>query len=213
MAQHGPAPIQAGDSPRQIAGILLAAGRGTRFDPTGQLNKLMQPLADGTPVAAASASALLAVLPDVIAIVRDHTSALSRLLASAGCRVLSCPDAGRGMAASLVCGILATPQHAGCLIALADMPFVQQSTLQALVDALTQGADIAAPVWNGHRGNPVAFSAWHRQRLLSLEGDRGARALLQQYPVREVIVTDPGILRDIDTPSDLPPTTHIRSLT
>ncbi|HEV7816123.1 MAG TPA: nucleotidyltransferase family protein, partial [Janthinobacterium sp.] len=36
-------------------GILLAAGRGRRFDPSGLQNKLLQPLAQGEPVVAASA--------------------------------------------------------------------------------------------------------------------------------------------------------------
>ncbi|MGE4450327.1 nucleotidyltransferase family protein [Castellaniella sp.] len=206
MAQHDSALSQPDRPPRRVIGILLAAGRGTRFDPTGQLNKLMQPLGDGRPMAVASAHPLLAVLPDVIAVVRNQTSELGLRLASAGCRVLGCTNADQGMAASLVCGLQAIPEDAGCLIALADMPFVQQSTLQALADAIVQGAHIAAPVLNGQRGNPVAFSAWHRQRLLGLTGDQGARKLLRQYPVREVEVTDPGIVRDIDTPSDLPST-------
>lgn len=49
-------------------GILLAAGRGRRFDPSGTRNKLLQPLPNGEPVAVASARALLAVLPKVIAV-------------------------------------------------------------------------------------------------------------------------------------------------
>ncbi|MGX5659580.1 nucleotidyltransferase family protein [Castellaniella ginsengisoli] len=188
----------------------MAAGQGTRFDPSGRRDKLLQPLEDGSPVALASARTLLAVLPDVIAVVRDPNSPLGLQLASLGCRVLGCPDAHQGMAASLVCGLHAIPENAGALIALADMPFVRPSTLQALVDAVTQGADIAAPVLNGQRGNPVAFSAWHRQRLLSLTGDQGARALLRHYPVQAIEVDDPGIIRDIDSPADLisTPTTN-----
>lgn len=50
-------------------GILLAAGRGRRFDPSGERNKLLQALPGGEPVVVASAHALLAVLPRVIAVV------------------------------------------------------------------------------------------------------------------------------------------------
>ena len=35
-------------------GLLLAAGRGTRFEPHGQQNKLLAPLPGGTPIARAT---------------------------------------------------------------------------------------------------------------------------------------------------------------
>jgi molybdenum cofactor cytidylyltransferase len=107
------------------------------------------------------------------------------------------------MAASLVHALQATQDADGWLIALADMPFVAPDTMETLAHAIGHGADIAAPVYRGQRGNPVAFSREHLPRLLRLEGDRGARGLLQEFPVREVRVDDPGILRDIDTPEDL----------
>jgi molybdenum cofactor cytidylyltransferase len=40
-------------------------------------------------------------------------------------------------------------------------------------------------------------------RLLEISGDTGARRLLQEYPVQNVPVLDPGIHRDVDTPADL----------
>jgi molybdenum cofactor cytidylyltransferase len=58
-------------------------------------------------------------------------------------------------------------------------------------------------VFEGRRGNPVAFGARHLPALLALEGEHGARSLLRSSPVVEVTVDDPGILRDIDTPGDL----------
>jgi molybdenum cofactor cytidylyltransferase len=92
----------------------------------------------------------------------------------------------------------------GWLVALGDMPFVQDATLAALRDAVLGGTGIAVPVFGGRRGNPVAFGAVYLDALLALGGDQGARRLLASHPVAEVEVDDPGILRDIDTPSDLP---------
>jgi molybdenum cofactor cytidylyltransferase len=83
------------------------------------------------------------------------------------------------------------------------MPYVDGSTLHALAAALAAGADIAAPVVAGRRGNPVGFGAVHLDALLALRGDAGARRLLRMFPVTEVAVCDPGILRDIDIPEDL----------
>jgi len=198
----------------QIVGILMAAGRGRRFDPQGQLNKLLQPLPSGEPVVAASARKLLAALPRVVAVVPPAVvpavvpddGGVAVLLAGLGCEVTVCAEADSGMAASLVHAL----RHAGTecdawLVALGDMPHVAPATLAALRDALAGGAPIAVPVHAGRRGNPVGFGRTHLDALLMLEGDQGARRLLQTCPVTEVPVDDAGIFLDIDTPADLSP--------
>jgi molybdenum cofactor cytidylyltransferase len=191
-----------------IVGILLAAGRGRRFDPLGRRNKLLQPLpeAGGEPIVAASARKLLSLLDTVIAVVPPDDGGLAALLSGLGCEVTVCADADTGMAASLVHALrhsLQNGQPAAWLVALGDMPHVAPATLAALADALAAGADIAAPVMGGRRGNPVGFGRVHLAALLALEGDQGARRLLQTCPVTDVPVEDPGIFRDIDTPADL----------
>ncbi|MFA5663686.1 NTP transferase domain-containing protein [Castellaniella sp.] len=186
-----------------MIGILLAAGQGLRFDPQRRQNKLLQVLPNGQTVAEASARALCAALPRVLAVVRDPQGPLADCLQRAGCELVACPNAVLGMGASLVCGIRASRYAHGWLVALADMPFVQGATLRALQQAIERGADIAAPFCQGRRGNPVAFGAAHRDRLLQVQGDAGARALLRHWAVEHVMVADPGIFRDIDTPRDL----------
>jgi molybdenum cofactor cytidylyltransferase len=187
-------------------GILLAAGRGRRFDPLGQRNKLLQILpASGDPVVLASARKLLAVLPKVIAVVPPDDGGVGALLSSIGCEVVVCAEADSGMAASLVQAIhfSLSKNPEAWLVALGDMPHVAPATLRALADALAAGAPIAAPVMTGRRGNPVGFGRVHQEALLALQGDQGARRLLQTCPVTEVPVADPGIFRDIDTAADL----------
>jgi molybdenum cofactor cytidylyltransferase len=185
-------------------GILLAAGRGRRFDPKGKRNKLLQPLSTGDMVVVASARNLLAVLPRVIAVVPPQDGGVADALRALGCEVTLCQDADSGMAASLVQAVTRSlPQADSWLVALGDMPYVAPATLRALLAALGSGADIAAPVCEGRRGNPVAFGALHLPALLALRGEHGARALLKSAPVTQVPVNDPGILRDIDTPADL----------
>jgi len=187
-----------------LTGILLAAGRGRRFDPAGARNKLLQTLPGGELVVTASARRLLSCLPRVVAVVPPDDGGVGDVLRDLGCEVTVCPDADTGMGASLVHALRHALAADGWLVALGDMPFVAPATLAALRDAVVDGAGIAVPVHEGRRGNPVAFAAFHRDALLGLGGDQGARRLLQAYPVLEVAVPDAGILRDIDTPSDLP---------
>ncbi|AMP01761.1 mobA-like NTP transferase domain protein [Collimonas arenae] len=180
----------------------MAAGRGRRFDPSGALSKLLQmlPAAPGHTVLASAAHHLAAALPTCI-VMRDQAP---ELLAQLGdCDYVHCANADEGMAASLVCGLQHASDADGWVIALGDMPYVQSATIAALALALRRGADIAVPVYQGRRGNPVGFSRRHLPRLLTLRGDQGARGLLQSLPVVEVVVGDPGIHLDIDTVSDI----------
>ena len=192
-----------------VVGVLLAAGRGSRFDPTGERYKLLQALPNGEPVAVASARAMLAALQRVVAVVRPDDAATANQLRAAGCEVIACANADAGMAASLACGVQHAREADGWLIALADMPYVQPSTMAALAKAVGHGpgaqnpAAIAAPLYQGRRGNPVAFGHAHLPALLALAGDQGARSILKNNPVNELTVDDPGILQDIDTPSDI----------
>ena len=122
-------------------------------------------------------------------------------------QLVVCQDAAAGMGASLACGVKAAAEAAGWLIALADMPFLCSATVSAVAQALRAGALIAAPVWNGRRGHPVGFGRQCYPALAALQGDTGARELLAAHPDRITWVPcdDPGIVRDIDLPSDLPP--------
>lgn len=192
-------------------GVLLAAGRGTRFDPQGTRNKLLAPVGEGaaaaTPVAVAAARPLLQALPRVVAVVRPASDSgqreLHRALSDAGCALVVNARADEGMGASIAAGVAACADADGWLIALADMPAVQPATVAALVRALRAGAPAAAPFCDGRRGHPVGFSAALRAELLALQGDTGAREVLQRHPPQRIDVADPGCLVDVDTVADL----------
>jgi molybdenum cofactor cytidylyltransferase len=186
-------------------GLLLAAGKGERFDPAGRRNKLLQTLPDGERVACRSARVLRDALDAVVAVVAHGDHELAALLHEAGCQVVHAPAGDRSLSASLRHGLAATdPSTEGWIVALADMPWVRSGTASALRRGLEAGAAIAAPFHRRRRGHPVGFSAVHRVELMALSGDTGARALLARHPVQAVEVDDLGIFLDVDTPADLP---------
>jgi len=187
-------------------GVLLAAGTGSRFDPEGLRNKLLAPLSDGarlTCVAAEAAHRLLLVVPTVVAVVRPGAEALAHVLNEAGCDVVFAANAPRGMGASLAAGVGATQDAEGWIVALADMPRIAAASIAAVARAIDGGASLAAPFYEGQRGHPVGFGVEHRDALLALDGDAGARALLSMHALTRIDVDDSGILRDVDTPADL----------
>jgi molybdenum cofactor cytidylyltransferase len=185
----------------ELVGILLAAGSAQRFGAP----KLLYPLHDGVPVAVAAARTLLQVLPNSIAIVRPGDDTLIELFAELGLRTLENPLADEGMGTSLAAGVNATADADGWLIALADMPWIQTTTINALVDSMKNGATIVAPVTAGRRGHPVGFSSRWLQPLRELSGDKGARDLIAHNSNElELLATeDAGVLKDIDHPQDL----------
>lgn len=184
-------------------GVLLAAGFGSRFDPDGRHNKLLARMPDGTPVAHEAAHRLLRVVTRVLAVVRPGSDTLARLLNDAGCDVVFAHDAERGMGASLAAGIEASADAEGWIVALADMPRISIPTIEALARTLDDGASLVAPFYQGQRGHPVGFGIEHRDALMMLDGDTGARSLLMSQQFARLDVDDPGILRDVDTPDDL----------
>jgi molybdenum cofactor cytidylyltransferase len=106
---------------------------------------------------------------------------------------------------SLAEGVRAASDAHGWVVALADMPYIRPDTVRVIARALAEGAAIAAPAYRGARGHPVGFARRFFDELSALRGDAGARETLHAHPdwVTLYEVDDPGVLRDIDEPSDL----------
>ncbi len=186
-----------------IIGLLLAAGSASRFGS----DKLRHPLLHGVAIAVQAARHLKTELPRVVAVVRPQSAELANGLSAEGCEVVVCENAAEGMGASLACAARTAGRADGYLVALADMPFIRPSSIAAVRDALARGAPLAAPYFHARRGHPVAISGAYYEQLLALEGDEGAKRLLQANAAKltKIPVGDPGVIRDIDTPQDLAP--------
>ncbi len=186
-------------------GILLAAGFGRRFVASGGGNKLLHPLGDGLPVGLRTARVWKAALDKVLAVVKPEDAILAGFFRQAGCEIVNNSDALDGMGTSVAAGVAAASNASGWIVGLADMPYVSETTILALGRALADGAPLAAPYFQGQRGQPVAFSTRYRDELLALRGDAGAREILKAHAqdLRRIEVDDSGILRDIDTLQDL----------
>jgi molybdenum cofactor cytidylyltransferase len=193
--------LKMGSDPIFPSGILLAAGASRRFGG----NKLAH-LLDGEPIALRAARALIAALPGAVAVTRP-ASPLRGPLETLGFRVIECARADEGMGASLAAGVAATRDAAGWVVALADMPFIRSATHEKIARAVAAGADLVAAGHRGERGHPVGIGRRFRDDLLALEGDAGARHIMRANPrlMRLIECDDAGVLRDIDTPADLPP--------
>jgi len=188
-----------------IVALVLAAGKGSRFDASGAHYKPVQPLADGTPMVYAVCHTLLQHVDAVTVVCGPQQQAVRNALGELPVNLIHCADADMGMSASLRCGISHSPARVGWIIALADMPCIHANTVRAVATHLRQDGHIVRPQFQNRSGHPVAFASQFRDELLQLTGDEGARAIIQRHPdaLALIPVTDPGCLLDIDTPEQL----------
>ena len=182
--------------------LLLAAGRSRRFGS----DKRVANLADGQTLLRATLKRIFDTSLPVQICLRLDDTALQLELEKEGLRCVRCDRADDGMGATLAQGVAAMPDWDAVVVMLADMPWVRSATLLALASNVTRDS-IVVPVYQGRRGNPVAFGRAHFPGLARCQGDQGARGLVRSHvqQVLEVRVDDPGVLRDIDRPDDLEP--------
>ncbi|MHB8549908.1 MAG: nucleotidyltransferase family protein, partial [Acidiferrobacterales bacterium] len=160
-----------------IQGLLLAGGAALRFG----ANKLLHPLPGGCVMGVAAARHLMEGLPGSLAVVRPGDEDLAGRLQREGLQVVFCRNSLLGMGHSIGCGVNASAEAGGWVLALADMPFIRPATIAAVAGAIEGGAAIAVVEYDGQRGHPVGFGAQWRAQLLQLRGDAGARSLIARH--------------------------------
>jgi len=181
----------------QIGAIILAAGFSNRFGSS----KLCAELANGNSVIQQTLLHIrYAGLPNIV-VTRPELAAQLQLQDTP---VAVFDGAARGMGASLAFAIGKASNWDGCLVCLADMPFIESSTYRLIADRLTPST-IVLPSFHGKPGNPVGFGRDFYTQLQALDGDSGGRAVTESNAdaVVELLIDDVAILNDIDTPEDL----------
>ena len=193
----------------RIGAIILAAGQSSRYraaDPAA-ISKVVATL-EGKPLVRRVAEAALAAGLDPVFVVTGFArTQTEQALAGLAVRFAHNPAFAEGLASSLKTGVAAMPADvAGAAILLADMPRVHTDSIGALVRAFAANPHAAAvvPSWRGQRGNPVLIRSMLFGEVARLDGDVGARRLLQgRDDVLELALEDAGVAFDVDTPDAL----------
>ena len=186
-----------------VTAIVLAAGQGSRFraEAGADHDKLLAACVGLDGVSRPVIEQVLRNLPERVVtrwlVTSPERGEVIRLAEAYGCQVVLLDSSGMGD--SIAAAVKASGAADGWLVVLGDMPFIQSSSIERVIDALEEGA-ISVPVQAGDYGHPVAFDRAFGPGLLALVGDRGARSLFADAALREVPVLDPGVLWDVDTP-------------
>jgi len=184
-----------------IAGLLLAAGGARRFGS----QKLVATL-DDVPLVRYAAEALAQETDELIVVVGSESAAVTRALDGIDARIVENAEWERGLSTSIRCGVRATTADTtAILVGLGDEPRVDPNVSRAIVRAWREsGRPIVVARYNGEIGHPVLFDVTVFPELSLLEGDRGARSVIQRSPDRVAYVdmtTAPPL--DVDEPNDL----------
>ena len=201
-APAAPPPVRAPRKPRQVAGLVMAAGRSSRMAP---LNKLLVTDGEGVAMVARVAEKVLASGVKPVLVVTGHDrERVEAALAGKPVRFVHAEDYAEGLSASLKAGLSALPPEAeGVLVAIGDMPLVEPAVIARLLAGFDpeEGRAIVQPIFRGKHGNPMIWGREFFPEMMQLTGDMGARQLVAKHADRliEVEVPDDGVLQDFDT--------------
>lgn len=199
-----PQPREGTAKAARVGAVLLAAGRSSRM---GGPNKLLARF-DGVPLARRTAERLAASgAGPVVAVVGHQAAQLRGLFEGLPLTVVENPDFASGLAGSLKAGIRALPPDIdGAFVALADMPGVTTADYDRMIAAFRKhgGLAVVRATAGGQRGNPVILPRALIARIEELEGDTGARHLIETGGLEIVDVELGEAARvDVDTPEAL----------
>jgi molybdenum cofactor cytidylyltransferase len=182
-----------------IAGLILAAGAGSRY---GRSPKLLAEL-DGRPLLEHAIEAQCSVpeLEPIVVVLGAHSAAILQSVDFMRARPLVCASWREGIAASLRCGTEALRDADRVILTLGDEPLVSPEIIARFLEA----APGTRATYDGQPGHPVVLGPEQLRGIASLAGDRGARQLLLGGPTIEC--GGLGARGDVDTPEDL---AHIR---
>jgi molybdenum cofactor cytidylyltransferase len=184
-----------------IAGLLLAAGRSTRFG----ADKLAAPLG-GRAVVRWSAESLARGTDGLFIVIPLDAPAIRQALANLDAVLVPHPGRDAGMGSSIRAGVAALPDDVeAVVIALGDQPLVSSAVVARLCERWrATGAMAVAPLYPDGRGHPVLFDRACFASLLALDGDVGAREVLQSLGAAlELVAVDQPAPLDVDTPDAL----------
>ncbi|MEO0621635.1 MAG: molybdopterin-binding/glycosyltransferase family 2 protein [Pseudomonadota bacterium] len=186
-----------------VHAVLLAAGASRRM--RGR-DKLLEEV-EGQPLLSRTAAEIAASGVDsTVAVLRPGDAPRAAALSGTGVRTVENPRAAEGMGTSLAAGLRALPADTdAALVVMADMPEISAADIDRLIAAFdpAEGREIIrATTATGRPGHPVLFSRRFFEALQALEGDRGARTILEENAefVTDVPLAGEAATTDLDTP-------------
>ncbi len=107
---------------------------------------------------------------------------------------------GMGSSLAYACKrINAVKKFDGILITLSDLPLVDKTDYQQMIDMFESSTDIVATKANNSLGVPALFGAAYIEELFQLKGKVGAKSIIHKYMNKVKVFDNEKAATDIDT--------------
>ena len=182
-----------------ISAILLAAGQSKRMYGENKLAKEIQ----GIPLIKLSVKNILASSINELIIVLGHQKEIIEKLIDKNEKIkfVFNKNFESGMASSIKTGLNNLSEKTEAFfICLGDMPMINQDVYNQLIRS-RNNKEIIVPTYKGQQGNPILFSKSMKSIIISIEGDIGAKKILEQNKdkILKIKIDDINITKDFNT--------------
>jgi CTP:molybdopterin cytidylyltransferase MocA len=182
-----------------IGGLILAAGKGSRFGGHKQLAEL-----DGRPLLEHAILAMTASpVGRVVVVLGAGAESVIARVDFHGAEPILCARWEEGQSASLACGLAELSGCEAVVVTLGDLPHLSTNAIRRVIAARGEGIEAVRATYSGEPGHPVLLERELIERLRDVTGDHGARNLLLSVSPVEVACDDLGGGEDVDTPAQL----------
>jgi CTP:molybdopterin cytidylyltransferase MocA len=182
-----------------IAGLVLAAGAGTRFGSAKQLADF-----DGRPLLEHAVRTMVASpVERVVVVLGSGAEEVLERVDLHGADAVVCERWSEGQSASLACGLAELSGCEAVVVTLGDQPLMTTEAIQRVIQGRQEGVAAVRATYDGEPGHPVLLERRLFERMRDVSGDHGARNLLISMQTREIPCDDLGGGQDVDTPAQL----------
>lgn len=182
----------------RLAAIILAAGEGRRMGAVKPLLRIK-----GETFLEDAIRKVGYFAQEILVAIGHHREEIRREIPERGFRYLDIVEYQEGMGASLRVSVKALKRADAFLVMPCDLPLMEVESIEAVLRQHKKNKkSIVVPRFQGKRGHPVLFPASWQKVLQELKGDAGGREVLKGGNTIDIDLDDPGIVADVDSPSD-----------
>ncbi len=186
----------------KVAVVILAAGVATRM----QSIKQLLPYKDSSLLGNAIQSAIESNASATICVLGANAEIIQKTIEKEAVSIIINENWASGLGSSIAHSVNFVekyfPDIEGIVFTLADQPFVTTKYINLILDTALDSEKIYASQYPETIGVPVLFPKKYFGDLKKIEGEQGAKKLLQIYQHQVIPISPDFINMDIDTPED-----------